>query len=796
MPLTPFAEELATTAEAEAIAGQKATYAARLQAIREAVQPPLSTTELSVGLGLQTQRSGGSVVGRFLSTAPRNAKARPDTRTRAIIDAVLAGRLFLGVQASDGAGGRRLVVVAEARDVPHMDRSWTVLNLGGFPVPDRRERADAWESDTGFDLFGEDTPQRPPLRPRRLLGRTVGHVALGAMRLSTKGRPARDEAIRVVHRALDAGVRLIDTADSYALGNADLHHNEHLLAEALDTWDGPRDDVLVATKVGLRRPGGRWAPDGRPEHLTASAEASLAALGVEALPLLQLHVVDKRVPLTDSLGALVRLQEQGKVQHIGVCNVDAEQLREARSVVDVAAVQVEVSLLAKGAFAEGGAVHAALDAGIPILAHRPLGGWARQGQLTADPILRQLGARYGASPERVALSWLMEVVPGLVPLVGATRVQSIVDSAAAASLRLSEADHEQLALRFPWATAARVRFAPYAQPEAEVVMIMGPPAAGKTSRVQHYVERGYLRLNRDERGGSLNGLLAPLRTALADGVKHVVLDNTYPTVSSRKGVVAAALAAGVPARVVHIDTALHDALMNACHRMFDKRGRLLGPEEIRADKDPNMLPPKAITAWFQKHEPAAPTEGLDRIVVVPFERRADPAAEHAGLLCDLDGTLRRSRGKSPFPTRPDDVVILPRREQVLARFAAAGVTLVGVTNQGGVALGQLTERAMRAAVDRTVELLGVDMDVRACPHLPTAGCWCRKPLPGLGVALIRDHQLDLSRLWVVGDRATDRGLAENLGVPYIDAEDFFAPGGPTPEQLLAGQPPLPAEHTS
>lgn len=785
MPLTPFAREWLDADELRAIAKVKAEYAAHLTALAEAVKPPLKSRELSVGLGLQDADAGGSLVGRFLSDASRNRRARPDTRTRALIDALVQGRLFLAVQAPAVPGGRRHVVVADARDVPHMDRTWTVVNLAGHPVPDRIDRGGT--DDGLFDLFDEDEPTRLPPPSRRVLGRPVGHVGLGQMRLSTEGRPDRDEALRIVHAALDAGVRLIDTADSYGLNDTDLHHGERLVAEALSTWDGPANEVLVVTKVGLRRPGGRWIPDGSPDHLTAAVHASAEALGVDTLPLVLLHVVDSRVPLAESLGALEALRREGRIGAVGICNVDAPTLAAARTITDIAAVQVEVSLLHGRILAEDGVVVAAVEAGIPVLAHRPLGGWKRAGQLAADPVLREIASRHNASPERIALAWLLHLSPTLVPLPGTTRMPSAVDSAKAARVALSPDDLANIEARFEHAGPVRERLAAVGPPPAEVVLLMGPPASGKTSKVRSYVDRGYLRLNRDERGGRLDDLLVPLRSALAEGVQHVVLDNTYPTRKSRRGVIEVAHEHGIPVRAVQMDTSQEDALHNAVLRMLERRGRLLDPDELRADPDPNMLPPAAITRWFHSCEPPTPDEGLDAIETEPFVRRPSPGTR-PGLILDLDGTVRRSTGGAPFPRTPDEVELLPRRREVLRAYADAGVVLVGVTNQGGVGLGQLTAEAMQAAVDRTVELLDLPMDVRACIHAPKAGCWCRKPLPGLGVALMAKHGLDPARTWVVGDMASDEGLASGLGLRFWWAEDFFGEAGPEVGALVGGAP--------
>src|ERR1043166_8515818 len=158
----------------------------------------------------------------------------------------------------------------------------------------------------------------------------VSVIGFGGMHLSIVGRPADEStALRVIHAALNAGETLIDTADACCLDDSETGHNERLIAKALRTWGGRRDTVVVATKGGMIRPGGRWERGGRPEQLRKACDRSLKALRLDRLDLYQLHTPDPNVPFAESVGALVELQRAGKIRWIGVSNVSVDDIKTA-----------------------------------------------------------------------------------------------------------------------------------------------------------------------------------------------------------------------------------------------------------------------------------------------------------------------------------------------------------------------------------------------------------------------------------------------------------------------------------
>lgn len=264
-------------------------------------------------------------------------------------------------------------------------------------------------------------------------------VGYGGMHLSLQERPPERESIEVIRAALDAGVRLIDTADVYCRDEWDLGHNERLVAEALRGWRGPRDDVLVATKGGLTRPGGRWENDGRPEHLRAACDRSLRALGIERIALYQLHAPDPAVPFEESIGALADLRRAGKIRWVGLSNVSVPQIRSAEAIVPVASVQNRLNPFFREALAEG-VVSYCEERGIGFLAYSPTGGGRLNRKLPQHPLLRPMAARLGVSAHALVLAWVLSTSPAVIVIPSARRAAHALDSIGAGELGLTAED--------------------------------------------------------------------------------------------------------------------------------------------------------------------------------------------------------------------------------------------------------------------------------------------------------------------------------------------------------------------
>ena len=590
------------------------------------------------------------------------------------------------------------------------------------------------------------------------------------MRLSTE--PDRDEtaATAVIRAALDAGVTLFDTADAYCRSDDDRGHNERLIARALSTWPGDRSTIAVATKGGMTRPGGRWVPDGRAKHLAAAVEDSCRALDVERIDLYQLHAPDPRVPLATSVRALADLKRSGLIARIGLCNVTVSQIEEARRIAELDAIQVEASLWNDQHFLSGVARYC-VDNRLTLLAYRPLGGAKARARVAKHPVLREIAAAHDATPFEVALAWLAGLSAHIVPLPGATRIDSVRSIARHRALRLSDEAIVRLDALCPAARAIRgdgspvAAVGPVARPDTEIVMIMGLPGAGKSTMARQLVADGYLRLNRDEAGGTLRGLVPALDRALASGTSRIVLDNTYVSRASRAAVIQAAAARGAAVRCVWLTTSVADAQVNAVSRIVERYGRLLDADELAAHRtrDPAALAPMAQFRYQREFEAPDPSEGFARVDAVPFERQAVPSRGNRAVIVWCDGILPG-----------EDAAVGPGRAAPLRRYADQGFRLLGLSWQPDVADGKRSREDVEAGFAKMNEALGLAIEVDYCPH--GAGpprCWCRKPLPGLGVLLIHRHHLDPAACIYVGDGAQDAGYAQRLGFSYRPADEFF-----------------------
>jgi aryl-alcohol dehydrogenase-like predicted oxidoreductase len=533
------------------------------------------------------------------------------------------------------------------------------------------------------------------LRPGEL------RIGLGCMRMSA------EEMRDTIPAAVAAGITVFDTARAYG-------DNERLLADALRV-SGAEASARVVTKGGMSREGGSWIPDGRAKTILADCEASLAALGGVPVDTYLIHAPDPRTPWRTSVRALARLVHEGLVPRVGLSNVNRRLLDEALELAPIAAVEVALSAFDDRAL-RGGVVDRCAELGIAVIAHSPLGG-PRRARRTEPP------------QAELALARLLALSAVVVPIPGARRPETARSAARAAAIEVE---------REPIARTRRQRLR-----EGEVVLVMGIPGAGKSRAAEKLRAREYVRLNRDERGGSLKELAQALDETLASGARRVVLDNTYLTRASRSYVIEAAERHRLPARVVWLDIPLAQAQVNLVERLLERFGSLPEPEQLRtlARGEPGLLAPTSQMRALRELEPPSPDEGWAAVERLEFVRAPRSDA--------LGGAV----------------------------FVAAAATVAPrLLEQGDPAAPHLvfdwSDGRDRGRLERAVAIVASEVDGSVegalCPH--PAGppvCWCRPPLPGLPLAFARARKLDPARSVVIGSGPAHRTLAAALGARYL-----------------------------
>ncbi|MFD8389921.1 aldo/keto reductase [Streptomyces sp. NPDC059680] len=282
------------------------------------------------------------------------------------------------------------------------------------------------------------------MHTRRIGDTEVSAIGLGGMPMSIEGRPEEARSLATVHAALDAGVTLIDTADAYHRDAGEVGHNETLIAKAL-ARHALGAQILVATKGGHLRPGdGSWTLDGSPKHIKEACEASLRRLGVEAIGLYQFHRPDPRIPYAESVGAVRELLDEGKIRMAGISNANPEQIRQANEILGgrLVSVQNQFSPAFRSSEPE---LQLCDELGIAFLPWSPLGGISRARELgSAYAPFARVAEAHRVSPQQVCLAWMLAKSPAVVPIPGASRPETIRDSAASADLKLTDEEIAEL----------------------------------------------------------------------------------------------------------------------------------------------------------------------------------------------------------------------------------------------------------------------------------------------------------------------------------------------------------------
>jgi aryl-alcohol dehydrogenase-like predicted oxidoreductase len=272
----------------------------------------------------------------------------------------------------------------------------------------------------------------------------VSAIALGGMPMSLSNRPPEEQAIATIHRALDLGVTLIDTADSYCKDETDKHHNEKLIHKALKQYSGDTSHVIVATKGGLMRPNGSWTRNGNPQHLKQTIRESFEALGGEkAIDVWQYHSPDPEYSIEASLAPAKAAVEAGLIRFVGVSNFSVEQIKRARDVVEIVSVQNQYNPWNRQPEIDG-VLKCCEREKLTFLPWSPLGGSRRVGNLSEIPEIGKIAGEKGVSIYSLILAWLMAKSPCIVPIPGASKVSSIEDSVKAVDVKLSSEEVKKI----------------------------------------------------------------------------------------------------------------------------------------------------------------------------------------------------------------------------------------------------------------------------------------------------------------------------------------------------------------
>ena len=495
-----------------------------------------------------------------------------------------------------------------------------------------------------------------------------------------------------------------------------------------------------------------WVPDGRARAILADCEASLAALGGLPIDLFLIHAPDPRTPWRTSVRALARLAEERMVSHVGLSNVNRRQLDEALELAPISAVEVALSVFDHRAL-RGGIVERCAELGIAVIAHSPLGGPRRAAGVARQQPLIEVAQTRGVTPAEVALAWLLGLSDVVVAIPGARRPETARSAARAATLQLSDDEQARLGRAF----GTRAERPPVAvSDDGEVVLVMGIPGAGKSRLADDYAARGYLRLNRDQRGGSLRELADALDEALSSGARRVVLDNTFLGRPSRSYVIEAAARHRIAASCVWLNTPLADAQVNLVSRLLALSGTLPSPDELRqlSRRFPGVMTPTSQMRALRELEPPSLDEGFARVEELPFVRAAGPgmagvfvaaaamrqpgweAAVRSGtpdaphLVFDWspgaalgqprparraslsDGGLRPGPGRAlPARRRPAELLVPAAAARPAARFRARGAPRAGGVDRRRRAAGRSQpRRRARRPLRRRVKLRGNGRD--------------------------------------------------------------------------------------
>ena len=321
----------------------------------------------------------------------------------------------------------------------------------------------------------------------------------------------------------------------------------------------------------------------------------------------------------------------------------------------------------------------------------------------------------------------------------------------------------------------------------EIVLLMGPPASGKSTKVREFVSQGYTRLNRDELGGSMASggtVNQELLKAYGAGARSFVLDNTYATKEQRASVIDIGKSLNLPVRALVMGTTAEQAQFFAARRQVQRHGYLLREGDYKLPKhkgDANDFPPAAQFAYWNKKEDPTTAEGLVVVETVPVRIDLGYDYRNSAYIFDYDGTLRETISGEKYPRVHTDIRVLPGRADKLKLLKAQGHRLLGASNQSGCSkkpgdVKYISEADAAVCFAHTNKLLGLPGEIEVLFATDAAGVpksFWRKPCPGMGLVFIEKYKLDPSKVTYVGDLGTDKTFAARCGFQFALADEFF-----------------------
>jgi D-glycero-D-manno-heptose 1,7-bisphosphate phosphatase len=308
----------------------------------------------------------------------------------------------------------------------------------------------------------------------------------------------------------------------------------------------------------------------------------------------------------------------------------------------------------------------------------------------------------------------------------------------------------------------------------DVIMVMGAPASGKSTLTKKYIEHGYVNLNRDTEGGTIADLLPKMEELLKNNNK-IVLDNLFSKIETRKPFIELAKKYNKIIDCVIMNTSIEDSQFNAIQRMIDITGDFPSLEDIKKSKHPSIFPIVVLFKYKKDFEKPTVSEGFSKVEVIKFERKKNSEFINKAVFLDFDGTLRECvGGNGKFPTDESHIEVKENRKEVIEKYRSLGYKILGVSNQSGVAKGDLTYDKCCDLFKHTNKLLGTEVEFYFCPHQSAPPvCYCRKPQVGIFVKLMNKYKLDPSQCIMVGDFTSDETFAKRSGMQYFDQAEFF-----------------------